>query len=121
MGSDAPFAVGVPLGWEANMPRAPEVFPRRVRVLHDGSHGVDTNWYTVVLDGGWLPFARGLKASMRMQAARGVTALWGHSGWGVPGGGVLLNASGTFGIASAVLKEFLESGGRFFGQAQAGK
>ena len=88
---------------------------------HGGSHGVDTNWYTVVLDGGWLPIARGLKASMRMQAARGVTALWGHSGWGVPGGGVLLSARGTLGIALAVLNESLESCGRFFEQAHAGE
>ena len=92
-----------------------------VRVLHDGTHGVDTNKYIKVLDGGLSPIARDLKTSMRMQAARGTP----HCGvtvdvegahkvivvrpedWPlqacqiVPGGDVFLNTRGTFGIASA--------------------
>ena len=92
-----------------------------VRVLHDGTHGVDTNKYIKVLDGGLSPIARDMKTSMRMQAARGTP----HCGvtvdvegahkvivvrpedWPlqacqiVPGGDVFLNTRGTFGIASA--------------------
>ena len=41
-----------------------------VRVLHDGTHGVDTNKYILVLDGGVSPAAPDLKATMRKQAAR---------------------------------------------------
>ena len=38
-----------------------------VRVLHDGTNGVDTNRYICVLDGGYNPTAQDLKACMRHQ------------------------------------------------------
>ena len=41
-----------------------------VRVLHDGTHGVDTNRYIRVLDGGTSPTAQDLKTCMRHQAGR---------------------------------------------------
>ena len=42
-----------------------------VRVLLDGTHGVDTNRYIKVLDGGTSPTAQDLKTCMRHQASRG--------------------------------------------------
>ena len=92
-----------------------------VRVLSDGTHGVDTNKYIKVLDGGLSPIARDLKTSMRMQAARGIPHCgvtvdvesahkvivvrpedWPLQGCQIaPGGDVILNTRDTFGIASA--------------------
>ena len=43
-----------------------------VRVIHDGTHGVDVNRYILVLDGGLSPLASDMKAAMRTQAATGV-------------------------------------------------
>ena len=92
-----------------------------VRVLHDGTHGVDTNRYILVLYGGISPTAQDLKRVLRHQASRNVP----HFGLTVdvegahriivvrpedwplqacqvhPGGVVYLNRRGTFGIASA--------------------
>ena len=90
-------------------------------VLHDGTHGVDTNRYILVMDSGSSPQAPDIKATMRHQSAKKVP----HCGLTVdvdnahkrlavrpedwplaacqvyPEGGVYLNKRGTFGIASA--------------------
>ena len=41
-----------------------------VRALHDGTHGVSTNRFIKVLDGGTSPMAMDLKTCLRLQAAR---------------------------------------------------
>ena len=43
-----------------------------VRVLHDGTNGVDLNRYILVLDALTSPMAQDIKASMRLQAGSGV-------------------------------------------------
>ena len=92
-----------------------------VRVLHDGTHGVDANRYILVLDGGTSPTAQDLKTCMRHQAGRkrphvGATLDirgahhvvvvrpydWPLQACQVePGGPVYINKRGTFGIAPA--------------------
>ena len=92
-----------------------------VRVLHDGTHGVNTNRFIKVRDGGVPPMASDLKTCLRMQAARGkpfcgltVDAKSAHKvvairpeDWPlqacqvVPGGPVFINKRGTYGLASA--------------------
>ena len=41
-----------------------------VRVLHDGTHGVELNRYIMVRDGGISPMASDMKAALRHQASR---------------------------------------------------
>ena len=92
-----------------------------VRVLHDGTDGVDTNRYIRVLDGGSSPQAPDIKATMRHQAKKGVphcgltvdvrdahkVAAVRPEDWPLvacqvyPEGVVYLNMRGTFGIALA--------------------
>ena len=42
-----------------------------VRVINDGTHGVDVNRFICVLDGGLNPIASDIKAALRVQSARG--------------------------------------------------
>ena len=92
-----------------------------VRVLHDGTNGVNVNRFIKVLDGGTSPTAQDLKATTRLQASTGLPHLgvtidvegahrvyvvreedWPLQACQVyPGGTVYLNNCGTFGIASA--------------------
>ena len=92
-----------------------------VRVIHDGTHGVDVNRFICVLDGGLNPIASDNKAAHRLQLARGaphfgltVDVKGAHrlvvirpDDWPLiacqlePGGDVFLNRAGTFGVSSA--------------------
>ena len=92
-----------------------------VRIIHDGTNGIDLNRYTCVRDGGLSPVASDLKAVMRMQAASGqphigaaIDAKEAHrlvairpEDWPLvacqvyPGCDVYLNKVGTYGVASA--------------------
>ena len=90
-------------------------------MIQDGTHGVRIKPLIKVLDGATTPMAQNVKASMRLQAARG-TPHWGVTvdvegahrivrarplDWPLlacqvyPGGDVYLNKCGTFGISSA--------------------
>ena len=92
-----------------------------VRVIHDGTHGVDVNRYIRVADGAIFPTAADLKTCLRLQAesrafhvgltldvkeAHRCVAVrpldWPLQACQVrPGGPVYLNKVGTYGVASA--------------------
>ena len=92
-----------------------------VRVLHDGTNGIDLNRFIKVRDGGMFPVACDLKAVLRKQAASGIPHFGGsvdvkeahrvvrirRCDWPCiacqvhPGGKVYVNMVGTYGVASA--------------------
>ena len=92
-----------------------------VRVIHDGTHGVDVNRYIKVLDGAVFPTSADLKCCLREQAESGAPHLgltldvkeahrcvavreedWPLQACQVhPGGLVYINMVGTYGVASA--------------------
>ena len=92
-----------------------------VRVLHDGTTGVDTNRYVQVRDACLYPLVPGIKMAMRYQSASGKrfgvllvdvsgahrTVAVREEDWPLqacqlePGGDVFVNCVSTFGISSA--------------------
>ena len=92
-----------------------------VRIIHDGTNGVDVNRFIKVVDGGCCPTAPDIKCAMREQRASGIPHFgltldvkeahrmvavreedWPLQACQVrPGGDVFLNTCGTYGIASA--------------------
>ncbi len=92
-----------------------------VRIIHDGTNGIDVNRYIKVLDGGLCPVAADIKCALRTQMQSGkphigltVDVKEAHrmvairpDDWPLqacqvePGGDIFLNRVGTYGISSA--------------------